>query len=1212
MKQKKKKGKLTPDETAGTGFEFEHSMKAYFLLLMLLGRSPILAGGNKISALQFQAKTGHSKHHAETDDLIVFTKTNSGASSTKIFVSAKMSMGVTRKNKPFQSNIENAWKDFVGDDFDKERDFFLFICRNLSADQMRMTNNDAKTLANSRKNDIPRIRALKTAQIVDYILDKHGIKSRFSDDTLYWLKLRAFLARVRIVVFDTIVPSVDSNIYKNLLATILGGTSTKTDDVMRHLMEVVKSHDATASMIDENLIDENDELTNLRQEVKALIGRVPETSILWETEAEPVSKNEFPALSPRQRLIACVASIASSWRDENTADRNALAKMCGDTPYEEIELELKALEDQELMEYAKGKWKARDATRMWITYAQHLTSNEFRQILAEIQVILQQTALKYSPDAEGPESMVTADQYPESSSLRRGIAEGLALMATNAEACKKQIPDVEKKIDFLVYSLIETDDIALWASLETHLPDLAEASPGIVRERFYKASRNERSILAVLMHSEGNGLMMGYPFVGILWALERLMWDKGNQQKGLDVLVELAKQDRGGTYNNRPIETLKQVFQPQVKAINVVVAILEPAYNELITDAPNVAWEIGVSILDPTGFFSPPARPKWRDWADLTPPLEIGTIKLTKDEVRWLDIVLLSLCQMATSEAHETGRVDRFIDLLRRFINRISQKANQVILSALSKLDVDKISPPHIEKLLDELHRVQEKKPDVELLDELKKKFSSTIGIKKYSHIFSYEFEADIQYKLYSERNSLGKEVQESDYEQQPYEQIKSARREAVEEILNGYERAEILDFASQAGNGSAFGSILATLTDSSDTDGLVLPKYLVREGNLRVGLAQGYTAARHEELGWGWSDNFPLENWTVDETTSFWLAHPPRSETWQRLEKSSIDEQNSYWKNVGWFLPKCSADEAAHALKQYLRFKQFHTAIWFVKSECISRNLPKIPIRLLYRAFARNLDDTFLSNNFYTVIRAIEVLAEHPEVTQEKLLDIERKHIKAFHLSSRNPPTVERALTTDPREFIALIDRLYPWDDPAKSPIVQDQPKAITDKWNDAGYTFDYWKTLPGTNDEGNWSSTLFDDWYATVDQHFQDDKAHSFAMERMGVALAQVADSEGIENLPHEVLRVLNKSGSNELRRGFQLGLYMSSPSRSLWGGNWFGFVSYSLTGNAESVYAERSSASAKKVQEKYPRLAELYLENARSWRRDGDSNASLDVMP
>ncbi len=329
------------------------------------------------------------------------------------------------------------------------------------------------------------------------------------------------------------------------------------------------------------------------------------------------------------------------------------------------------------------------------------------------------------------------------------------------------------------------------------------------------------------------------------------------------------------------------------------------------------------------------------------------------------------------------------------------------------------------------------------------------------------------------------------------------------------------------------------------------------------------------------------------------------------RQEKTSIDKQNSYWKNVGWVLPECSADEAAHALKQYLRFKQFHTAIWFVQSECISRNLPKIPIRLLYRAFARNLDDAILSNNFITVIDAIEVLAKHPEVTQEKLLDIERKHIKAFHLHSRNPPTVEHALATDPREFIAHIHRLHPWDDPAKSPIAQEQPKAITDKWNDAGYTLDYWKTLPGTNDEGNWSSTLFDDWYATVDQHFQDDKAHPFAMKRIGVALAQVAASEGIENLPHEVKHVLNDRKSDELRHGFQSGLNKSSFSRSLWGGIWFGSASYSLTGRATRDYARRSSASAKKVQDNYPRLAELYLENARMWRRADDSNPSLDDL-
>src|SRR5690606_10344676 len=113
-----------------------------------------------------------------------------------------------------------------------------------------------------------------------------------------------------------------------------------------------------------------------------------------------------------------------------------------------------------------------------------------------------------------------------SAELRKGLAEGLALLGTHPEAashCSAGKADLTAFV--AVRDILDGADVTLWGSLNPVLPILAEASPRAFLEAVEGAVGATPCPFDKLFAQEDTGMTGQNYLTGLLWALEGLAWD---------------------------------------------------------------------------------------------------------------------------------------------------------------------------------------------------------------------------------------------------------------------------------------------------------------------------------------------------------------------------------------------------------------------------------------------------------------------------------------------------------------------------------------------------------------------------------------------------------------------------------------------------------------------------------------------------------------
>ena len=69
-------------------------------------------------------------------------------------------------------------------------------------------------------------------------------------------------------------------------------------------------------------------------------------------------------------------------------------------------------------------------------------------------------------------------------------------------------------------------------------------------------------------------------------------------------------------------------------------------------------------------------------------------------------------------------------------------------------------------------------------------------------------------------------------------------------------------------------------------------------------------------------------QSWTVEKTTTLFLAFPPNKKIWDMLEQFDEKVSNSYWKHCRYRFIGLSAEEKVYGIKKLLNVKRFSTAL--------------------------------------------------------------------------------------------------------------------------------------------------------------------------------------------------------------------------------------------------------------------------------------------
>lgn len=207
-----------------------------------------------------------------------------------------------------------------------------------------------------------------------------------------------------------------------------------------------------------------------------------------------------------------------------------------------------------------------------------------------------------------------------SGELQRGLVESLVLMNTYGTVDPPRANvDFVATVRSVLYEVLPADcNWQRWASLGRSLSTLAEADPDYFLNCVETDLASGDPELPKLFQDNTHSIFGGAIHSDLLWALETLCWSPDWLPRASLALARLARFDPGGTYSNRPANSLTDVFLtwlPHTKATtNQCLAVL----RQVLEWEPDAGWALLKSLLPCSGSSttSGTRMPRWRDWAN--------------------------------------------------------------------------------------------------------------------------------------------------------------------------------------------------------------------------------------------------------------------------------------------------------------------------------------------------------------------------------------------------------------------------------------------------------------------------------------------------------------------------------------------------------------------------------------------------------------------
>src|SRR5262249_43691109 len=131
-----------------------------------------------------------------------------------------------------------------------------------------------------------------------------------------------------------------------------------------------------------------------------------------------------------------------------------------------------------------------------------------------------------------------------------------------------------------------------WASFGNNLMVIAEAAPELFLARVEDDLNSENPELPKLFQDQSRGFFAGALHSDLLWALEELAWSAEYLTRVAVVLAKLAARDPGGTYANRPGNSLRELFLLWLWHTNAPLECRLRALSTVVETEPEVGWTL--------------------------------------------------------------------------------------------------------------------------------------------------------------------------------------------------------------------------------------------------------------------------------------------------------------------------------------------------------------------------------------------------------------------------------------------------------------------------------------------------------------------------------------------------------------------------------------------------------------------------------------------
>ena len=177
-----------------------------------------------------------------------------------------------------------------------------------------------------------------------------------------------------------------------------------------------------------------------------------------------------------------------------------------------------------------------------------------------VELLVETDPMLDLPVDERPTAGIRGIGRDHSSVLRRGVAEGIAMVGsidTDSLSDGALGADHARYVTRDILGRANGDSSGqLWRSLADVLPLLAEAAPQAFLDGVHEDLDQDAPLLGTMFQDSDRGswLFSSSPHTGLLWALETLCWSAEYLREASRALARLQGIDPGGSLSNRPLK----------------------------------------------------------------------------------------------------------------------------------------------------------------------------------------------------------------------------------------------------------------------------------------------------------------------------------------------------------------------------------------------------------------------------------------------------------------------------------------------------------------------------------------------------------------------------------------------------------------------------------------------------------------------------------
>lgn len=796
--------------------------------------------------------------------------------------------------------------------------------------------------------------------------------------------------------------------------------------------------------------------------------------------------------------------FAGVWDSSNQYDISILEDLSNDLSYEYLEKDLQAtllLNDSPVWALSSHRGVVSKIDLLF-AIAPYITKVDLEHFFKIATLVLGEDdpALDLPEDQQW-QANIYDKKRKYSKYLRNSIGEMLILLAVHGnELFKSRLAfNCEEAVNKLVEELFSPLNLRVLLAQSSDFSVYAEASPKVFLSIIENDLKTDKQFLE-LMQPVSTNIFSSPKYTDLLWALEKLAWDKSTVARVVKILAQLSQKEINDNYRNKPFSSLLGIFRSWCPDTSIKTQERIQLLKELVRKFPDIGWRICISqfpgSLPQTAF--PASKCIWRN--------NCGPNIVTKKDV-------YDFCNAAVEIAltWASYTFEQLLDLVGHIYGLTTEQQDKIWLL---------IEDWALNQATESEKIIMREKLRTTVLSKRAKRHSNRItftelGEQAYEALEPKEL-TDKHFWLFASHwvDDSADEIenaQNMDFEER--EEIISQKRViALKEILQEKGLSGILELSLKGDCASTIGFLLRRFVFSSDEESVQLIKLALesfkKDAHINYkNIIRGLLFESNDNISLFESLSVCLDD---SDKVLVYLQSPFGSQVWRLVDSLDGNYQQEYWeKIVPSYCP--NINEVEEAVKYLLLANRPQTAFLYVNL-ILKKISPKVIFDILSAMLLPTSKDENNPPDRYRLGEAFSQISEYEMLSLEQKASLEFAYIEVLApcgLKSENCSikSLERYLEEHPEFFVQLISELSKRDDGEDDRSENTNKKEFRAKCFD---TLGALSHIPGEDNSGKINTEKLEGWVKQVISLAENNGCRNIAEYYIGKLLGHCQNGE------------------------------------------------------------------------------------------------------